>query len=50
MKYRNTITGVVVEVNSKLKGVWEPVEAPKSPIEEDKPKASKPKTRKKKGA
>lgn len=28
MKYRNTKTGAVVEVESKIGGNWEPVEAP----------------------
>lgn len=34
MKYRNTKTGVVIEVYSVIHGDWEPVE-----VEEKKPKA-----------
>jgi len=28
MKYRNTKTGVIIDVPSELKGAWEPVKAP----------------------
>lgn len=28
MKYRNKKTGVIIDVQSELKGAWEPVEAP----------------------
>lgn len=31
MKYRNIDTGMVVDVPSKLKGCWEPLEVPASP-------------------
>lgn len=29
MKYKNRVTGIVIEVGSKLGGDWEPVEKPK---------------------
>lgn len=29
MKYRNKETGRVIDVESEMRGVWEPVEAPK---------------------
>lgn len=28
MKYRNTKTGAIIDVNSVMKGVWEPVNKP----------------------
>lgn len=45
MKYRNTVTGAVINVNSEIKGGnWEPVEVPKptekseAPAQKEKPK------------
>lgn len=31
MKYRHTTTGVVIDVQSKMSGAWEPLEVPKKP-------------------
>lgn len=44
-QYRNTKTGVIVEVNSVISGNgWEPVEAPSAAAEpENKPAQRKPK-------
>lgn len=39
MKYRNTRTGVTVEVNSVIGGEWEPAETPKT---SEKRKTQKP--------
>lgn len=45
MLYRNVKTGVVVNVQSKIHGDWEPVEkqVPVSVNEEEKTEATKPK-------
>ena len=32
MKYRNKNTGVIIDVNSEMKGAWEPVEKAPAPI------------------
>lgn len=34
MKYRNTITGAVVDFKGKVAGAWEPLEVPKAPAKE----------------
>lgn len=54
MKYRNTKTGVVIDVNSKIGGDWEEISDSRissvSEVTEEKPekkKATKPKTKKK---
>lgn len=47
MKYRNTVTGAIVDVDSKIHGNWEPleIEAPVSVEEKVEPKKT---TRRKK--
>lgn len=47
MKYRNTVTGAIIDVNSEMKGVWEPVEKPE-PVKEAPKKAPKKTEAKKK--
>ena len=32
MKYRNKNTGVIIDVNSEMKGAWEPVEKAPAPF------------------
>jgi hypothetical protein len=46
MKYRNTRTGVVVEVFSEIRGEWEKVEEQPSPVDSV-PEKKAPKKRKK---
>ena len=36
MEWRNTKTGAVIDVDSKLSGKWEPVEAPNAPAKKEK--------------
>ena len=45
MKYRNTKTGVIIDVQSELKGAWEPVEdpAPEKPAKKTKKTGGKKK-------
>lgn len=44
MKYKNKKTGVVIDVQSELRGAWEPVEEPKKA----EPAPAKPKNKTKK--
>jgi hypothetical protein len=47
MRYRHKLTGVVIDVNSEMKGDWEPVEtAPEAPKKE----APAPEKKRKKAA
>lgn len=48
MKYRNRETGSIIEVTSKLKGPWEPLEAPKASADEPKVAPVQPEETKKK--
>lgn len=41
MRYRHKKTGVEIDVNSEIRGDWEPVEAPKAPQQEDAPAPEK---------
>jgi len=47
MKYRNTITGVIVDVPSEVTGIWEPVEKPAPVLQKDEKKTPAKKTKKK---
>lgn len=48
MKYRNTITGVIVDVPSEVTGtLWEPVEKPAPVLQKDEKKTPAKKTKKK---
>ena len=40
MKYRNTETGVIIDVESVMGGVWEPVKDKAAEKTEEKPKKS----------
>lgn len=46
MKYRNKLTGAVIDVKSVMKGAWEPVEKPAP--EKEAPKKTPKKTEAKK--
>lgn len=39
MLYRNTKTGVIIDVDSEMKGAWEPVEAPAPEVKPKKKKS-----------
>ena len=43
MRYRNTKTGVIIDIKGHISGQWEPVEPPQAP----QPEAEKPKKAKK---
>lgn len=48
-RYRNRVTGAIIEIKSIGAGDWELIDAPISlPVEDEKPKEKKPVTPKKK--
>lgn len=49
MKYRNKITGAVVDFKGKVAGAWEPVEVPKAPVKETVEEVKEAPAQKKKG-